>query len=106
MTELTIDRAIGRMIKRKFKDCFSWKASDKFYSGIPDRIVVMNGYFIGLEVKTATGKLSKIQEWTRGEIEKAGGLFRVVRSVKEAESFLLSTKRTIVEMEADGHGRT
>jgi Holliday junction resolvase len=52
--------------------------------GLPDVICCVAGMLVGLEVKTETGRLSKIQEREIGLIRKAGGVAGVVRSVAEA----------------------
>ena len=47
--------------------------------GIPDRIAIVGGQFVGIECKAdATKRLTKLQEKTGREIEKAGGKFFVV----------------------------
>lgn len=99
MTELTIDRAIGRMIKKKFPGCFSWKISDRFHSGLPDRGVIMYGHFIAIEIKKPGEDARPLQKWVLGQIKIAGGSSHVIVSVPEAEKVLLNTKR---RLERDG----
>lgn len=48
-------------------------------SGIPDIIAIVNGEFIGIEVKSATGKPTALQKICGAEIEDAGGTWLVVR---------------------------
>lgn len=52
--------------------------------GDPDMIVCYKGRFIGMEGKTPVGRLSPIQEHRGRQIEAAGGIFAVVRSVDDA----------------------
>lgn len=52
--------------------------------GFPDILCIIEGRFLGLEVKTETGQLSKIQVHEIDLIRKAGGVAGVVRSVSEA----------------------
>lgn len=54
--------------------------------GVPDICVIANGKYIGLEIKTAKGHLTPIQELVHHEIELAGGLCVVVRSVDDVRS--------------------
>ena len=44
------------------------------HKGIPDLLICNDGLFAGLEVKTETGKLTKLQEIELGLIENAGGI--------------------------------
>jgi len=48
-------------------------------SGIPDIIAIVNGEFIGIEVKSAKGKPTELQKICGAEIEGAGGTWLVVR---------------------------
>ncbi len=56
--------------------------------GCPDLVLCWNGRFIGMEVKTDTGRLSDKQKDCSDAITLAGGLWTVVRSVEEVQSFL------------------
>jgi hypothetical protein len=47
-------------------------------SGIPDIIAIVSGEFVGIEVKSATGKPTELQKICGREIEKAGGTWVVV----------------------------
>lgn len=44
--------------------------------------------FVGLEVKQASGRIRKEQQWFIDMVKAAGGIAGVVRSVEEAESLL------------------
>jgi hypothetical protein len=46
--------------------------------GDPDLMICMRGFFIGLELKSAYGKASKLQEYKLDKIRKAHGLAFVV----------------------------
>lgn len=46
--------------------------------GVPDLLMCANGKFIAIEVKTETGKLSKMQEIEINKIRKAGGMAVVI----------------------------
>lgn len=56
--------------------------------GSPDIICCVRGDFIGLEVKSLTGKLSEEQIKAKKRIEKAGGKYYVVRSIGDVEKIL------------------
>ena len=52
-------------------------------SGLPDIVAIKDGIYIGLEVKTATGRQSKEQKDIESKITAAGGLYLVVRSLDD-----------------------
>lgn len=55
-------------------------------AGLPDIIVILppNGRFLGLEVKSAVGKLRPAQEEFKVKLGAAGGFYKVVRSLDQA----------------------
>lgn len=50
-----------------------WGGAAYTKSGIPDLLVCVNGYFLGVELKAPKGKASELQLHTLKEIDKAGG---------------------------------
>ena len=53
--------------------------------GQPDIFLILKGRFIGIEVKTRTGRQSEAQmQWQRN-CERAGGLYILARSVDDVE---------------------
>lgn len=46
--------------------------------GDPDLLLCLRGIFVGLELKSAEGKPSKLQEYKLDKIRKAGGIAQVV----------------------------
>lgn len=51
--------------------------------GIPDIICVINGRFVGIEVKTKTGKQSEHQARFQQELEEAGGKYILARDLDD-----------------------
>lgn len=51
--------------------------------GVPDIIACKGGRFIAIECKSSVGKLSKIQEYEREKILKAGGTYYVINDVEQ-----------------------
>lgn len=47
--------------------------------GVPDLLVCCNGYFLGIELKTETGKATELQKWNIRKIRDAGGFACVLR---------------------------
>lgn len=70
--------------------CFFFKEHGGMYgtAGIPDLIICYKGNFIGLEVKTDTGRATDLQLATIRKIQRAGGIAGVVRSVDEVKSVI------------------
>ena len=52
-------------------------------SGVPDILTCIHGRFIGIEVKTPTGRTTKIQEYQIEQINKSGGIAVVVTSLEQ-----------------------
>src|SRR3990167_6629608 len=52
-------------------------------SGAPDIVVVVNGRYIGLEVKMGRNKQSIAQKKFQQELEQAGGLYWLVHSLED-----------------------
>jgi len=56
--------------------------------GAPDLFVIYNGRFIGIELKSSSGRTNDNQKRASDQITVAGGLYSICRSVDEVESFL------------------
>ena len=57
-------------------------------NGTPDILTCVNGRFVGIEVKTPTGKTSKLQDYQINAIIEAGGHAFVARSVDDVKNVL------------------
>ena len=84
MKESDVVKAIIKYLKTVPR-CFCWKEHGGMYgtAGIPDIIACINGRFYAFEVKTESGRLTKLQEATIRKILAAGGTALVVHSVDE-----------------------
>ena len=91
MLERNIVAAIMRYLKT-VPHCFCWKTHGGMYgtAGVPDIIICLNGRFVTMEVKTPTGKLTKIQEATLNRINDAKGYAFKVTSLQEAKEIIKS----------------
>ena len=56
--------------------------------GDPDIVVCYKGRYIGLEAKSPVGVQSPIQKRRMEEIRDAGGIYAVVRSLKDVEELI------------------
>lgn len=89
MSEKSIVTKVLRYLKT-VPGCFCWKEHGGMYgtAGIPDIIACVNGRFIAFEIKTPSGKTTKLQEATIRKILNAGGVAAVVHSVDEVKVIL------------------
>ena len=71
-------------------DCTSEK-------GLPDIIVIYKGYFVGLEVKTKTGRQRQTQLAAEDKIKKASGFYFVVRSLEDVQRAFKEVDKQIKE---------
>ena len=86
MSEQQIQTNSIKWFKIVFPKAFIWKISDRWYSGIPDVFILMEGHFMFIEFKTEIGVVSKIQKVIFKIIENAGGTVKICRSVKEFQN--------------------
>ena len=95
MLEKNITNQIMRYLKT-VPYCFCWKQHGGQYgtAGIPDIICCLNGCFIAFEVKTETGKLTKLQESTIQKIKEAKGEAFKVTSLTEVKEILQNLNLT------------
>lgn len=77
--EKRVKKTVVEVLK-KHRVWYFFPANNGFgKSGIPDIIAIVNGEFIGIEVKSAKGKPTELQKICGAEIEEAGGTWLVVR---------------------------
>lgn len=89
MSEKDIVNAIMRYLKT-VPMCFAWKEHGGMYgtAGLLDIICCIGGRFVAFEVKTPSGKLTKLQEITITKIKAAKGEAYKVTSVEDVKSIL------------------
>jgi hypothetical protein len=89
MTEKDIVTAIMKHLKTVPRT-FCWKEHGGMYgtAGLPDIICCIGGRFVAFEVKTPSGKLTKLQEITTRKIKAAKGEAFKVSSVGEVRLIL------------------
>ena len=89
MTEKEITAAIMRYLK-SVPECFCWKEHGGMYgtAGLPDIICCIKGRFVAFEVKTASGRLTKLQEATMRKIKAAKGEAYKVTSIEDVRAVI------------------
>lgn len=60
--------------------------------GVPDIICVIDGQFVGIEVKTKTGKQSPDQLLFQKRLERNGGRYYIVRCLEDVKQALAENK--------------
>lgn len=86
--ESTLVRKISLWLNREKVWHFKVHGSMFQKAGIPDIIAVVDGYAVFMEVKTASGSLTKIQRHVIGLIRAAGASVNVVRCLEEVQELI------------------
>ena len=74
---------------RNGRSIVGFRKADQFNIGMPDIVCVIEGRFIGIEVKSETGRQSAEQiEW-QAKIKKAGGTYVLAHSWEDVEKAIL-----------------
>lgn len=81
--EARIVRAIKAHLELHGAFMFKVHGSPLMMAGLPDLVGCIKGRFIGVEVKTAEGSVSKVQRHVLAKIRRAGGVAIVARSVDD-----------------------
>lgn len=69
----------------KYNDIFHFKIIAANKNGIPDIFCLYEGQAIFLEVKTETGKTSKLQDFQMSKINENGGKSFIIKQLKDLE---------------------
>ena len=89
MLESKIEAYLTRRINAAGGICWKWPATAR--AGVPDRIVVIDGQVIFVELKAPGGKVSRLQQHTHEQMREAGARVEVLRSMDEVNEFLSYT---------------
>ena len=87
MKESQIERRLVEGVKRLGGMCLKFVSPGTL--GVPDRIIITaKGRVIFVELKAETGRLTKIQRYVIGEMQKRGADARVVKVIDEVKELL------------------
>ena len=87
MKESQIERRLVEGVKRLGGMCLKFVSPGTL--GVPARIIITaKGRIIFVELKTETGRLTKIQRYVIGEMQKRGADARVVKGIDEVKELL------------------
>lgn len=100
-TEAMIQRAILEYLNH-IPGCYFFRAGSGAFQtaagryvktgrpGVPDIICLFKGRFIGVEIKTETGRQSNSQKQAEKDILSAGGEYHIVRSISDIRKIICS----------------
>lgn len=87
MLEKQIERHLVDGVKKLGGLCFKFVSPG--HPGVPDRIIITaSGRVIFVELKTETGRLSKIQRYTVNQMMLRGADVRVVKGLEVVKALL------------------
>lgn len=69
--------------------CWKWRSGVR---GVPDRVIVVNGYTVFVETKAKKGVLSALQKVQIGRIRRQGGDVRVIHTRELVDAFVDEVK--------------
>lgn len=101
--ETRIHREIQAAVRARGAFVFKVHGSETMMAGLPDLIMCYRGFFVGLEVKTPTGKVSRRQRYVMRRIIEAQGIVTVPRSVADALKVLDRVDRMLTPFEGVTH---
>jgi hypothetical protein len=86
MRERDIELYLVRQCRKRGIYCRKWTSPGN--RGVPDRIVLHDGTWYALELKSPTGSLTKLQQVEIETIRKHGGYCTVLNSKESVDAFL------------------
>ena len=92
-----VKRRLDKMLKEEGVWFYSPQAGPYGQSGIPDRVCIVHGLFVGVEVKAGKGKKpTALQELRAKEIVEAGGFWFLVyddETIAKVREFIVGRRR-------------
>ena len=92
-----LEREIEGYLVRRVKEIggIAYKFVSPAHRGVADRIVVLpGGGVIFVELKSATGKLTPLQEVFAADMQRLGQNYIVLKSREEVNAFIATVSRT------------
>lgn len=84
--EAKVERHLQHRIKRLGGECLKWTSPGN--AGVPDRLVIIHGKVIAVEVKTYNGRLSHVQARMLERLSLAGMYVQVVFGREGVDAFV------------------
>ena len=89
--EKTVEQALKRTVEKAGGCCYKFTSPSR--AGVPDRIVVLRGRVVFVELKATGKKPRALQKAIAKTIRKAGGRVYCLSSVEQATRFVQTLKR-------------
>ena len=87
MLESSIERYLRQEVKKRGGLCYKFVSPGN--PGVPDRLIITpGGRIVFVELKTETGRLSKIQGWQIGEMRKRKAEVVMLKGIAEVKAFI------------------
>ena len=89
--ERTVEQALKRTVEKAGGCCYKFTSPSR--AGVPDRIVVLRGRVVFVELKATGEKPRALQKAVAKTIRKAGGRVYCLSSVEQVTCFVQTLKR-------------
>lgn len=89
--ERTVEQALKRMVEKAGGCCYKFTSPSR--AGVPDRIVVLRGRIVFVELKANGEKPRALQRAVARAIRKAGGRVYCLSSVEQVTRFVKTLRR-------------
>ena len=89
--ERTVEQALKRMVEKAGGCCYKFTSPSR--AGVPDRIVVLRGRVVFVELKATGEKPRALQKAIATTIRKAGGRVYCLSSVEQVKCFVQTLNR-------------
>lgn len=86
MRESSLEKRLGLAVKKA--GGFSIKLPANWYIGIPDRMLLLQGRVIFVELKTDKGRASPAQKNWASRLTKLGLIYHIIHGLDQLERFL------------------
>ena len=87
MRERDIEKILVREVRRAGGEAYKWVSPGN--DGVPDRIVILGGELVFVELKSETGQLSPVQKLQIAKLRTLGQEVEVVKGLKGLEDFFI-----------------
>lgn len=91
------ERDIERRLRKGVEDLggLCWKLTSPANRGVPDRLIIIPGYVMFVEVKAPNGRLSALQEFVGEKLRELYQDWRVIYNLDDVEELLDDLRRKI-----------